>query len=193
QSDDGLQIHQPIGASARAEVAGSDVDVDVESELPGAGRISVSIRALPAARFDLAIRAPAWAGNLAMTVDGRTEPARVGEDGYLRLNRVWRDSTVELAFDVRTRLTAAHPAVRENRGRMVVEHGPFVHCLQGTDNTGVNVHEARLATADPERAGEVAGAPTLALATSHGRRAVSIPYFAWANEGPTDMAVWIAS
>lgn len=192
QSDDGLQIHQPIGATARAQVLGSVVDVDVMSKLPGAGRISVSVRALPAVRFDLSIRAPAWAGSLVVTVDGRTEPAQVGQDGYLRLNRVWRDNTVELAFDVRTSLTAAHPAVRENRGRMVVEHGPFVQCLQGTDNTGVNVHEARLATADPERVGEVAGAPTLALATSHGGRAVSIPYFAWANEGPTDMAVWLA-
>lgn len=193
QSDDGLQIHQPIGASVRLQVAGSEVDVDVDSKLPAAGRISVSVRALPAARFDLSIRAPAWAGGLATTVDGETEPAQVGEDGYLRLNRVWRDSTVELAFDVRTRLTVAHPSVRENRGRMVVENGPFVHCLQGTDNTGVNVHEARLVTADPERAGEIAGAPTLALAISRGGRAVSIPYFAWANEGPTDMAVWIAS
>lgn len=104
------------------------------------------------------------------------------------------------------------PLVSEDLGKTAVSRGPFLYCLEGTDN-GDHLWTLRL----PEDSDlEYSYHPELLNGTgvirAKGKRAISsgstslysarrseeaeaaltfIPYYAWANRGENEMMVWI--
>ena len=109
----------------------------------------------------------------------------------------------------------AHPAVRQNAGRIALRRGPVVYCIESVDN-GADLNGIALL---PDPAFEVAfgkgrilgGVPVIrakAVRTKpQGRKdplygdfgawprtactVTAIPYFLWANRKPGEMLVWI--
>jgi hypothetical protein len=63
------------------------------------------------------------------------ESVRTGS--YLPIRRRWAaGDTVELSFDMTTRLLKANPAVNEDRGRVAFQRGPVVFCMEQLDQAG---------------------------------------------------------
>jgi DUF1680 family protein len=107
----------------------------------------------------------------------------------------------------------AHPAVREDAGKVALQRGPLVYCLEQVDN-GPNLPDlvlprgARLEAVYDE---DLLGGVVAIVGQGRRReldewqeklyqpaqsmvRAVSlkaIPYYAWANREPGEMLVWI--
>lgn len=115
----------------------------------------------------------------------------------------------------------SHPLVHQNRGCLAIRRGPFIYCLESTDQDST-LTDLRLARIDPEASMEefemeimgkrIVGIKTGGWALSSASDSASlyskdgqggevwnplelkfIPYFAWGNRGPSDMRVWIAS
>ena len=110
------------------------------------------------------------------------------------------------------RTVKAHPAVKDDRGRIAVERGPLVYCAEGVDNERFGIFnflmpaQPRFRTAERTINGvrdvtftvtaiEVDGEAldTDKLGHAHVRPAVltMIPYYAWNHRGPGDMEVWM--
>jgi hypothetical protein len=69
-----------------------------------------------------------------VSINGQAFAAVVDKSGYISLDRNWKDGdVVEIEFPFETRKVLADPRVRENRGRMAVERGPIVYCLEWPD------------------------------------------------------------
>jgi len=107
----------------------------------------------------------------------------------------------------------AHPAVRQDAGKVALQRGPVVYCLEEADN-GPNLADLRLPPASeltviPGPA-ELDGAPVITgpalrrdLTPWAGKlyatdrpayvacQMTAIPYFLWANRAPREMTVWI--
>jgi hypothetical protein len=106
----------------------------------------------------------------------------------------------------------ANPLVEADLGRSAVMRGPIVYCVESADNA--QVPQLLLARSAPftdkfdsallggvvvvATQGEISGTPAQALysASPHAYppRSVAItaiPYYANANRGPVDMAVWL--
>jgi hypothetical protein len=67
-----------------------------------------------------------------MAVNGASVSAVAGQ--YAEIHRVWKPGDrVHVAFDMAPRLTAANALVREDTGRVAVERGPLVYCLEKPD------------------------------------------------------------
>jgi DUF1680 family protein len=87
------------------------------------------------------------------------------------------------------RRVVAHSAVEENVGKVALQRGPLVFAFEGIDNRGrvsdLVLPGDAMVTAEfrPELLGGV-----VTIETSVG---VAIPYFAWANRGAGEMAVWL--
>lgn len=131
------------------------------------------------------------------------------EGGYARIDRTWRSGdVVELDMPMPVRRVLAHPAIQDDRGRVALQRGPLVYCAEWPDNGGraLNIVVQDDATFDaefrPDLLGGVEvvqgdveairedsrgeGAPTVP------HRLTTIPYYAWANRGMGEMAVWMA-
>ena len=81
--------------------------------------------------------------------------------------------------------------VSDDRGRTALERGPVVFCAEGTDNGG-RALDSRVPDNKelvPEFRPHLLGG--VMVITSRDSSFTAIPYFAWANRGATEMAVWL--
>ncbi len=164
-------------------------------------------------RFALHLRVPGWCRRFTLAVNGKRVAVRVRK-GYVAVRRLWRTGDkllLQLAMPVR--LTRANPHVRQMAGRVAVERGPLVYCLEGTDHKhavlddialplrarwtvvqrpqllgGVAVLRTRGLAAKPWRSGLYAEAQTVA---DQPVNITAVPYCVWDNRAPGEMRVWL--
>ena len=210
---DTLYMHLYIGGEVRVALAHAEVHLSVESDYPWDGRVRLTVHT--PGEYGIAVRISGWCRGYELKVNGESvssEPVR----GYVSLNRVWREEdTVELNLKMPVTLMRANPAVRADTGKLCVVRGPLVYSLEEADN-GKDLHLLRLPL---QTAFEVHDEPQLlggirTIRCNAFRRSKSfaegqlyapvcgaeemtetqltwIPYFAWANREPGEMAVWI--
>jgi uncharacterized protein len=204
---------------------GTAIKIAQQTEYPWKGTVEISVDAPKEAEFSLFVRIPGWAESATVMVNPKPfasrqdKPLKAGE--YFEIHRQWlAGDKVEIDFGMRPRLVRANPLVREDAGRVAVERGPLVYCLEQPDQPGVNLFDASLLVDGGEAfVGEFR--PDLLgglLALRHkgavvdkplgdeplyrafqdkkerpGRAVVLtfIPYYAWANRGPSNMEVWV--
>ena len=131
------------------------------------------------------------------------------ERGYARIDRVWRPGDiVELDLPMPVRRVLAHEAIRDDRGRVALQRGPLVYCAEWPDNGGraLNIVVPDEAAFDSEfRPDLLDGVQVIRgdveairedsrgeAAPTAPHRLTAVPYYAWANRGMGEMAVWMA-
>ena len=148
-----VRLHLYMGGGVHVRLSGTDVRLDVMSDMPWSGKGSVAVGfdagdsasdASKDAVFTIALRLPAWAGGEtasdAVTVRGRDDISRVIRDGYLYLTGAWHDGdVVDFDFPMPVHMVAANPLVREDAGKVAFVRGPLAYCAEGVDN-GANLH-----------------------------------------------------
>ena len=106
-----------------------------ETHYPWDGRVNVDSQHVDAPnRFTLHLRMPAWCGQWSLRVNG--EP----------VNATWRMATsqsrasgtpgdrVELDMAMPVQAVYAHPRCGRCSGRIALQRGPLVYCLEGVDH-----------------------------------------------------------
>jgi DUF1680 family protein len=135
--------------------------------------------------------------------------------GYAKLGRTWQPGdTVTLRLPMPVERIEAHPEVRDNCGRIALQRGPLVFCLEEVDN-GHNLHDISLprdAALKAEFDENLLGGVVVITGEARRRdmsgwkgnlyqpvwsstRAVqfkAVPYHTWANRMPGEMLVWIS-
>jgi DUF1680 family protein len=85
----------------------------------------------------LALRIPAWSRSHEIRLNGSAVPGAPGPDGYVRVKRKWTKTDVlELLFPLPVERIHADPRVRADLGRVALQRGPIVYCLEEADNEG---------------------------------------------------------
>jgi DUF1680 family protein len=134
-SQNALFVNLYIGGRASAEVAGSSVTLNVKTRYPWDEHVNVSLSLAHPARFDLNLRIPGWCRNPEIRIAGKPRQP-VMSKGYAVLTRDWKDGdSIELRLPMPVRQVAANPAVKQDRGRLAIQRGPIVYCLEQCDNT----------------------------------------------------------
>ena len=227
--DRNLYVNLFAGNTATIQVAGKDVVLSQQTNYPWDGDIAVTIEKNQAKQFALMVRIPEWVterpvpshlysfsddvlGSYSVKVNGQPVDGAL-ENGYLAIDRKWKKGdVVTIHFDMPVRTVKAHPAVKDDRGRIAVERGPLVYCAEGVDNERFSIFnflmpaQPRFRTAERTINGvrdvtftvtaiEVDGEAldTDKIGHAHVRPAVltMIPYYAWNHRGPGDMEVWM--
>lgn len=177
--EDGLRIQVYAPSTIRA----GEFAVDVDTDYPWDGRITVTVREAPTREVELALRVPDWA--IETTVDGVAVAP-----GYARLRREFRaGDRVVLELPMRPRLLVADHRVDAVRGCMALARGPLLYALEQPDHDTV-LEDLRVdpaAEIEVERRPDLLGGVTV-LRTGE---LTLIPYYAWANRGQHAMRVWI--
>ncbi|WHX47832.1 glycoside hydrolase family 127 protein [Paenibacillus woosongensis] len=212
-----IYAHLYIGGEAKLNVGGSEVQVMQTSSYPWDGRIRFEINPQKPGEFALALRIPGWCRHARLSVNNEPYPVngQVIQDGYVYISRNWQQGDfVELVLDMPVERMRSHPLVRGNAGKVALQRGPLVYCLEQADN-GANLHEIVLpANAKLEAKFDNGLLGGVVAITAQGLRqdaakwpgglysseavpglqeakVTFIPYYAWANRGEGEMSVWV--
>jgi DUF1680 family protein len=215
QEDRELYVHLYIGSKLELDIDGMAVQLAQHTNYPWDGQVALELSLEQPSEFTVALRIPGWCKHMKIFVNGEETDAANPEKGYAKISRTWRrGDRIELSMEMPVEIVRSHPNVRENAGKVALQRGPVVFCLEEADN-GTNLQDIALPddTAfdvhfDDQLLGGVAvitGTGTRSdlnayeqdkLYTPHNYTRIpapikAIPYFAWSNRTPGEMAVWI--
>jgi len=215
-----IWVHLYAQGKADLKVAGGEVVLRQTTQYPWEGGVKFELGVSAPQTFTLHLRVPGWCRRWSLRINGTpvTEPAPEA-NGYLAVRREWRSGeTVEYRMEMPVQAVWAHPAVRYLQGRMALQRGPMVYCLEGVDHGGIGLDRI---TIDPaqiasdqltvEHQDRLLGGISLlhgkaGIAAEDGWEGVlyrndrpsirpmeftAIPYYAWDNRAPGEMRVWI--
>ncbi len=210
-------VHLYGGGELSTEIPnGPRVRLTQATDYPWGGQVRLKVSVERPAAFALRLRVPAWVRGATITVNGRPLPAP--EAGrYAAIDRTWTNGDeIALTLPMEPVLVEAHPLVEEARNQVAVRRGPIVYCLESPDLPkdvalqdvvvpgdiawkpsfdanllgGVVVLDGRAAVRPAQPWGrDLYRERRPAAVTSVNVRL--IPYFAWANRGPSEMSVWL--
>ncbi len=189
-----LWVHHYIGSRACLALGGVEAAFTMKSGFPFDGNSSIVVSLPQSATFSLKLRVPDWAKEAEVAVNGAVVSRNAASSCYLAIDREWNDGDeVTISFAMTARASYDRKEVVTNRGYVAITRGPIVYCVQGSDNSAINVHGMK---ADPANAltTEPDGDTVVIIGrTTDGKPFRAVPYFTWGNKGKTDMAVWIKS
>lgn len=186
-----------VNQFAESEYENGNASVSVSTDYPFGNTLKIK------SNVPFNVRLPGWCE--AVKTDC---PYELGPNGYMHFTA--GEALIE--FDMSPRIISASSAVYHNFAKAAVAVGPFVYCAEALDNDG-NVHTLILdkdavSGAKAEHREDI-GANMLTvdgfrIKDEPGRRLYEtlkfspektkikmIPYFCFANRGPSDMLVWM--
>ncbi|MFZ0689038.1 MAG: beta-L-arabinofuranosidase domain-containing protein [Acidobacteriaceae bacterium] len=215
---DGLYVHLYHNSEMKwALESGNGIVVTQKTKYPWEGLVRLSVAVEQPEEFTVFVRVPGWSLESQVKVAGTTV-AGVQPGEYLPIRRRWSGETVvDLAFDMTPRRVTANPAVAEDTGRVAMERGPLVYCMEGLDQAQSDaktfpLYMARRSGAIREEfkpdlldgvmvlthAGAKGVEPTEALyvmgagvVRTEPAELKMIPYYAWDNRDESAMQVWV--
>jgi DUF1680 family protein len=210
----GAWVHLYMAGRATLGVAGQAVELTVRTDYPWKEEVSIDVAPERPAAFTLALRVPGWCRAASLKVNGSPVALDgVLKKGYAHLKRTWpAGDRVELTLPMPVERVRAHPKVRADLGRVALQRGPVVYCLEEVDNgaeldTVCLPRKAALrAQFRPGLLGGVVAITAAGRRCAAGRsdalyssadvkavaaRLTAVPYYAWCNRSPGEMLVWV--
>ncbi len=208
-----VYTHLYIGSKATIKVGDEELILEQKTNYPWTGDVTLNVLADTTAEVSIALRIPGWCKKYTCFInDSQISPSVI--DGYIIINRIWKNSDfIRLEFDMPVILIKANPMVTSNAGKIAIQRGPLIYCLEEEDN-GKNLSALSLPI-DSEYTSEfdkdLFGGTV--IITTKGFRTDSknwdeilykayeaddlpvyvkaVPYFIWGNRNAGEMSVWI--
>lgn len=221
--DRDLYVNLFLAGKGTIDVDGEAVEVVQETDYPWSGKIRLAVSPKAARQFALRLRIPAWVrgqvlpsdlyryidaspAEWTLRVNGEAVDAPL-DAGYAVLDRQWKPGdAVELDLPMPIRRVLANEQVEFDRGRVAVERGPLVYCVEGADHDGtvLDVWLADDVALTPEHKSDLLGGVTVLEGETSGvyrsedgtirsrpKAITMIPYYAWCHRGANEMQVWL--
>ena len=206
-NDDCIYVNLYIPSEATVAVAGAELQLTLATAYPWNGSVSLTVQAETPVRAAVRLRLPGWArgrpvpsdlyryrdanaDRLEVAVNGDAVTSPVTDAGYVEITREWRSGDeVTLGLPMPVRFVEADDRVEADRGKVALERGPLVYCLEQADN-GRDVRQFTLTTPAEWRTEprpDLLGGITV---LTNGEL-TAVPYFAWGHRGAGSMAVWL--
>ncbi|HEY1730326.1 MAG TPA: beta-L-arabinofuranosidase domain-containing protein [Terriglobales bacterium] len=220
-SSDGVYVHFYDNSTMQWKLEnGTHLKLQQTTKYPWEGAVHIAVTPASPEEFTLFVRIPGWSRQNSVKVNGE-EVTGITAGQYLPLRRRWSaGDQVEISFDMHAQIVHANPAVTDDRGRVALQRGPIVYCMEQLDQAVASsdaasfpyyvaqLSETTSARYEPDLLGGVvvlehpgallpAAAPVLYQETLPERRAGKettlrmIPYYAWSNRELSAMQVWV--
>ncbi len=225
-SEQDVYVNLYVSGKADIRSGGLSFVLRQQSGMPWTGGAELMVETVRPQRCRFYLRIPSWltdevvpgtdlyrfdspASAFAVYVNGRKRRYRT-ENGYAVVEGKWKNGDrIRLDFPLEVRRVTARREVEDDRGKVALQRGPLVYCLEGTDQTDGEVFNKYLCPDSPfrteYRADILGGITRLRMllqrvadedAADKGKQAVegvAIPYYIWNNRGPGQMQVWVAT
>src|SRR5580693_4373498 len=199
---------------------GTGLKVTQKTNYPWDGNVEITVTPAQASDFTFYVRIPGWADQAQVIVSGKALSG-VTPGTYLPIRRRWSPGdVVQMKIDVVPQVIEANPRVADDTGRVAIQRGPLIYCLEEIDQpSGISLSDVAVNPGrnpaeqfQTEFTGDLLGgmvvlhhtgavyergASEKTLYSRYGREAKTrkvpltfIPYYAWANRQASSMQVW---
>jgi len=155
QTDDAIYINQFIGSETNIQLTDNAVALELETDYPWKGNVTVTLNPEKAGEFALYIRIPGWAkGDLlpgelygypegdasaeeeaVIRINGEKIQKPAEKNGYSVIKRQWnKGDRVELELPMNIKLVVGNPRIKDTQGKVTLMRGPIVYCIEEADN-----------------------------------------------------------
>lgn len=214
-----IYVNLYIQSKARLTTEANQVTLEQTTAYPWEGKVTLTVTPETEQEFALRLRIPGWAqdspvptdlyaftgkaGAYSISVNGKKVHARL-YDGYATIHRRWKaGDVVEVDLPMDVRRVKANDKVEDDRGKLAIERGPIVFCLEGKDQPDGHVFNKFIPDGTPMTASYDADLLNGVIVLTGTAKEVekdgtvkdvafkAIPYSIWNNRGADQMAVWI--
>lgn len=213
---DALYINMYVGNSMEIPVENGALKLRISGNYPWQEQVKITIDSVQPVRHTLALRLPDWCPEAKVTLNG-LEVEQDIRKGYLHIRRTWQEGdTITLTLPMPVRRVYGNPLARHVAGKVAIQRGPLVYCLEQADN-GEELHNLWLPKESEFRVfegkgifahkmliqaeGEKQSAPDAqhqalwhydnAPSSRQPQTLTFIPWFSWANRGEGEMRIWV--
>lgn len=212
-------VHQYAGSTIRLFLKGVMTLIEQQTHYPWDGHIEIKVQPGAPMPFSLFLRLPGWCSQYRISVNGEQQSVAANPNGYLEIKREWKaGDVVTLDLEMPIRITYANPHVAQLQGRLALERGPLVYCIEAVDNPVAHLDQISVRAADLPafqaefRADLLNGVSVLTgpawLNDPEGwdsdlyrstppdekpTTLTAVPYAVWANRQQGEMRVWLRS
>jgi hypothetical protein len=202
----------------KATVGG--LELEQTTDYPWDGKVRIRV-GKGNGRYAIKLRVPSWlksspTNNSLYTYLDRPQPYSVSVNGksyypentdYITFDRKWKaGDVIDIDFPMNVRRIVANDNAEDLRGKVCLERGPIVYCVEGGNQIGGTVFDKYLPN-DERHEFNTHYEPLLlggiTVIDTKGRMVKAngdvtevdmraIPYAVWNNSGPRQMEVWIA-
>ena len=211
QKNSDLYVNLFVESSTNVTLSGTPVAVKQKTKYPWDGDVRITISPEVKSKFALRVRIPGWAqnkplpGNLYAYENSMEKAPQLFvnneiadysiENGYAVLSREWNQGDeIRLSLPMEVRTVRANNLVEADRGKLAVERGPIVYCVEEIDNSNIDnvtVSGKTQFTTDFQ-ADLLTGIQVVkASGESKNESFTAIPYYVWNNRGANKMTVWL--
>jgi DUF1680 family protein len=133
-SNDGIYLHLYDNSELNWHLEnGVGLKVVQKTNYPWEGMMEVAVTPAQPSNFTFYLRIPGWADQAEVAVNGKAvSGAKPGE--YLAISRRWaQGDVIHLKLEMPVQVLQANPQVADDAGRVAVQRGPLVYCLEEID------------------------------------------------------------
>ena len=213
ESGTGLYVNLLISSEVETSVGGVAVRLKMDADYMRSGTVRLSLQSAGGTDALLHIRLPRYLKDPKLFLNGQEAKLSV-QKGYAVLP-IDGDMEIELRSIVPARFVAANRRVRADLGKLAIMKGPFVYCLEETDNgddlPALSIRADAALEDGPPEPGLLGTLPTVCLAgrrltrtlcsenelygepafVQESVRLKAVPYALWCNRTPGEMQVWL--
>jgi uncharacterized protein len=154
-SSEGVYVHLYDDSSLDWHLEnGTGLKIRQKTSYPWDGGVEIAVAPAQPTEFTLFVRIPGWTDMTRVAVNGKlVAGATAGQ--YLPIRRRWTaGDTVTLQLNMAPQVLEANAQVTENNGRVAVQRGPLVYCMEQIDQgEGVALKDVALSTAKDSSGG----------------------------------------
>jgi len=214
QNEEDVAIHLYIGSIAKLNIKNQNVILLQKTNYPWDGEIKIRINTKNSVNFGIRLRIPSWCDKYNIWINKEKVKSVKIKDGYAILMRNWKNNDViTLILSMSIKMIRSNPNIKENIGRVALQRGPIVYCLEEVDN---KVPLYRILLPEKPKLKSIYKKDLLngvviikgdafILDDSNWKNKLyldeknklkpfkftAIPYYAWDNRKPGEMRVWL--
>ncbi len=213
----GKDIFVNLYAQGKAKIG--NIELEQTTDYPWDGKIRIKMTK-GSGKFAIKFRIPSWlktspTNNDLYQYQDKAKTYSVSVNGqalypenrdYITLNRSWKKGDViELNFPMDVRRIVANDNAEDDRGKVALERGPIVFCLEGADHADHKVFNKYILDSAPVSAHFEQNLLNGVMVLEGNAKELqqdgevkdvkfrAIPYSTWNNRGNEQMEIWIAN
>lgn len=214
--EDSLMVHLYAETESTLEINQQPVSITQKTTYPWDPEVNISLEMDKSIEFNLKLRIPSWCKDSSVSINGQSFEYSTEDlnKGYLELKRRWESGdTITLILTMPVTKRYSNPNVSENVGKVALQRGPILYCLEGVDhNTSVSkifisdhvdfttehkedfLNGVTVLKGDGQALEDKNWQGKLYDDEKPSKKPVqltAIPYYAWNNREVSDMVIWI--
>jgi len=212
-TSDSLWVNLYVSSQTKVKLDSVEVEFVQETDYPWSGVVKMTVKPSKSAKLDVNMRIPDWCNSAKVSINDQLVDAKHGDNGYVKISREWHSGdTITLDMSMPIQRIVANPRVKSDVGRVALQRGPVVYCLEGVDNNDSVLDVAlpkdsqldavfkpdlldsiAVLQGDALRRKDVDWDDTLyqPVFDDDKVKITAIPYYAWDNRDAGEMVVWL--